>query len=459
MFWYNYRERPPPPLILPQEMPTETTKVNSTQIQEFLEEIKKPRKAKIPYYVEQQQKAAQEDEKKEIQKQKVQRARAKAKKIAQDKKKQIEFEKNQPKEEDDEEEEEFKEMDKKKFKEEIRNSMKLKIKPVIQTESENEFKLKIQNVQEIVEEKKDPSENVELYCNQKELPKYLEHFYFSSECLKKKMFRCENNIWSEFETQKNLELKELKISTFNVWFDRFYFSDRVNEIINILKSSSSHIICLQEVTAQFINLLAKNDWIQKECYISDYNGTCFNLYGLMTISTVPIESVSIHTFPTMQGRNAQILNLNIFNKKVSIANVHLESLNSRDLRETQLFLTQQFVQNSDFSIILGDFNFDSKRNYILEETPLENDVLKKYKLENYLDAWEFLNPNDPGFTFDSENNSNIEQFEQMRYDRILVKKSEEWKLESMELIGNRYISDEIPIYPSDHFGLVLTLSH
>jgi endonuclease/exonuclease/phosphatase family metal-dependent hydrolase len=450
MFWYNYRERPPPPLILPQEMPKETTKVNSAQIIEFLEEIKKPRKPKIPYYIQQQNKAAQEDEKKEIQKQKIQRARSKAKKIAQDKKKQIEFEKNQKEEE---------EIDKKKFKEEIRNSMKLKIKPVIQTESENEFKLKIQNVQEIVKEKKDPSDNVKLYSNQKELPKYLERFYFSSECFEKKMYKCENNIWSEFENQKNVELKELKISTFNVWFDRFYFVDRVNEIINILKSSNTHIICLQEVTPQFINLLARNDWIQKECYISDYNGSCFNMYGLMTISRIPIESVSIHSFPTMQGRNVQILNLNIFNKKVAIANVHLESLNSRDLRETQLFLTQQFIQNSEFSIILGDFNFDSKRNYILEETPLENDVLKKYKLDSYLDSWEILNPNDPGFTFDSENNSNIEQFEQMRYDRILVKKSNEWKMKSMEMIGTSYISDEIPIYPSDHFGLVLTLSH
>eukprot|EP01080_Neovahlkampfia_damariscottae_P005304 gene5304-8922_t len=463
MYWYSYKEKEPPKLILPQKMPENTSNVSSTQIENYLLELKKPRKERVPWFLQQQQKE-EEERKKEVRKQKIQRARAKAKKIAEQKKKQVEFDKTHPESQDssapEKDDEEMKEpKDKKKHIEDIKKSMKSAIQPVIQNERINEFKFSIttDEKEEKNQQENDPQKNKEIYKNQSELPNYLKNYYFKSEFQEKKILKFVKDSWVEQKTNDEIvNLKELTIMTFNVWFDRFYFKDRVSEIISILKSSSAHVVCLQEVIPQFIKILTEDDWIKKTCYISDSNGTNMRLYGLLTISTIPIESFTIQTLPTMQGRNCQISNLKINNKTIKIANVHLESLNSRDLRETQLFLIQNFLKN-DHSIILGDFNFDSNRNYNLEEKPLENDVLSKYGLEDYTDSWKELYPDNEGFTFDSENNSNIEQIERMRYDRIIVKKSKIWKLKEMKLIGDSYISDDIPIYPSDHFGLSLTI--
>ncbi len=81
-------------------------------------------------------------------------------------------------------------------------------------------------------------------------------------------------------------------------------------------------------------------------------------------------------------------------------------------------------------------------------------------------------PDARGYTFDSERNPMIKQYEQMRYDRVLYKfqtanstkdcnataSSVNIKPTSISLIGTEVIGqDDIgPLLPSDHFGLFAT---
>ena len=122
------------------------------------------------------------------------------------------------------------------------------------------------------------------------------------------------------------------------------------------------------------------------------------------------------------------------------------------------------------SILMGDFNFCSYRNYPRsEEThyrsrtgasdrPLENDSLTAI-LPHHRDVWAALHPTEKGYTFDSERNPLIAKYEQMRYDRVLSK-CINFAPVAIELIGTETIPSEDmslrKVHPSDHFGLLTT---
>ena len=84
----------------------------------------------------------------------------------------------------------------------------------------------------------------------------------------------------------------------------------------------------------------------------------------------------------------------------------------------------------------------------------------------------FLNPTDVGLTFDTKANPMISanQILQKRIDRFLIS-SHDFKVESINMVGTERIPEvmymkqkedgtelEPPVFPSDHFGLLLTIS-
>ncbi len=98
---------------------------------------------------------------------------------------------------------------------------------------------------------------------------------------------------------------------------------------------------------------------------------------------------------------------------------------------------------------------------------MENLSLAKY-LSGYDDVWVYLKndtPDDRGYTFDSEKNTMLlthgSGYEKMRYDRVLVKSLNAegvgWEANEIRLIGTQEIQPEV--FPSDHFGLVVSLAY
>jgi len=153
--------------------------------------------------------------------------------------------------------------------------------------------------------------------------------------------------------------------------------------------------------------------------------------------------------------------------------VHLESLNFAPQRKYQIKECakelERYERSSD-TMLMGDFNFCSYRNFDKYSKPLENDNLKNH-IPQYVDLWAQIHPERKGYTFDSERNPIIIKFERMRYDRIMHK-SQSFKAKDIFLYGTHTVKlsskkpeklkgegiphslllpDTIPL--SDHFGL------
>lgn len=85
-----------------------------------------------------------------------------------------------------------------------------------------------------------------------------------------------------------------------------------------------------------------------------------------------------------------------------------------------------------------------------------------------MDAWAELQPDNPGYTYDSKQNAMLTTRYRTRLDRVLAKLTD-WKLGSIEMVGQEAISgvtrtvavkgalEETPVLPSDHFGLHFTM--
>lgn len=210
----------------------------------------------------------------------------------------------------------------------------------------------------------------------------------------------------------------------------------------------------------FIKLLKESKLRKKGYYISDYNQVQFD-YGVLIISKFPPSEIKIYPMESRMGRCVMIANFLINETNLYIGTVHLESLMNHKKRRNQLKFIKSIMKNYSNSLLMGDFNFDSEKNYIPSTEPLENDNLKEIYPE-YIDVWSHLNPNDPGKTFDTTKNDLLSDHnhEVMRYDRIIMK-SECWVPQKIEMVGTSpFMVDEKSkknVHISDHFGLFLNI--
>jgi len=162
-------------------------------------------------------------------------------------------------------------------------------------------------------------------------------------------------------------------------------------------------------------------------------------------------------------------------RPLTVGTCHLESLDSQPFREAQLtaihnhFETRRNSSLPDdrMCFVVGDFNFDDERNFVIDHRPVENLFLER-TFHDYYDVWRELKPHDKGKTFDTSSNAMIFPFhslEIMRYDRIMFTRPRALPPAApvprpvvplqISMIGTEII-DEIrgnPVVLSDHFGL------
>jgi endonuclease/exonuclease/phosphatase family metal-dependent hydrolase len=208
----------------------------------------------------------------------------------------------------------------------------------------------------------------------------------------------------------------------------------------------------------------------------------------MLVRKTLLPTFTFHDFPTNMARKLLVANLNLeMGQSFQVGTVHLESLGNPDLRAQQLEISNRVLKAGSSAILCGDFNFCSYRNYSKRLQQLENTHLPT-RLPGYVDVWEEIYPAsvdrdrqlpstedirtgaassqadtivDAGFTFDSETNPMLQNYEQMRYDRIMLR-SRRWQAVDIQILGKDPIAFDskhgIPIaVPSDHYGLVTTL--
>jgi len=249
------------------------------------------------------------------------------------------------------------------------------------------------------------------------------------------------------------------------------------------------VICFQEVIPEIMPFLCEQQWIKSGYILSDYSGTTVDPYGvLILVKTSLRPSFNFIALPSRMGR--VLLTTEIYpnpedlDQNFMVATVHLESLSSHRTRVQQLTIAN-IALLSENSILCGDFNFCSYRNFDAP-LPLENDSLR-ITLPDYADVWELLHPESiqptegyqpptlrdirrgklvvpeipsAGYTFDSIANKMLQRdWERMRYDRIMIKNSSDWK--PLQIVGTEKIGLMdwgISLFPSDHFGLLATFT-
>lgn len=254
----------------------------------------------------------------------------------------------------------------------------------------------------------------------------------------------------------NVRASELRCLTFNVWFGEYFFEERCAALLELVEENKPDIVALQEVTTPFLERLLAHPYIQSNFIVSDCSGKTLNSYGVLLLSRYDLQNLRWYPLPGNMGRSTLIGDVMLNGTTLTIATVHLESHRiSAPVRAKQLSKIFPLLDQSSHALLMGDFNFCASWKE-------ENDQLPP----QYADAWNVLHPQDPGYTEDTDINImrlrvKREQ-KQVRFDRILLRSKGTagcWVPRSIELLGTSPI--QVPtadIFPSDHFGLMATLT-
>ncbi|KQK04076.1 tyrosyl-DNA phosphodiesterase 2 [Brachypodium distachyon] len=269
--------------------------------------------------------------------------------------------------------------------------------------------------------------------------------------------------------------KTIKIMTYNVWFrEDLELQRRMYALGNLIQHHSPDLICLQEVTPDIYLLLQNSDWWREyKCSLSR-EMAMERAYYCLQMSKLPVASFDCIPFSnSIMGRELCIADVNDGGVTMVLATSHLESPCPGPPRWDQMYSNERVAQAKESLKILGvhrnvifcgDMNWDDKGD---GPFPLP---------EGWVDAWAELKPGEDGWTYDTKANAMLSGNSklQKRLDRFVCKLAD-FKVDSIAMIGKEAIPGisylkvkkvrgvvrelELPVLPSDHFGLLLEITH
>lgn len=233
----------------------------------------------------------------------------------------------------------------------------------------------------------------------------------------------------------------LKIITWNICASPKLQEARYTQILTQTKESNPDICCFQECVPEFVGLMAMdNHWFDNY----DFSDLDFGPsgYGIVMLAKKYLEfQFKSYDLTTRMGRKLVIGT----NLDLTVGSIHLESLDSRETRLTQLEEIAELLKSfgSPSTVLCGDFNFCSKSNYLSNQDGLENLNLIKI-LPDYQDI-----QSDPTWI----SSKGVKSF---RFDRVLLK-SKHLKVCTVKLLGTNPLPGYAQTYPSDHRGIFVSL--
>eukprot|EP01083_Nonionella_stella_P149462 474826_1 len=291
--------------------------------------------------------------------------------------------------------------------------------------------------------------------------------------------------------QKDNDQSSLTYITWNVWFqEEIQVIERMKAIGNIIDKHKADIVCFQEITPLILDILQNGDWYRNNGYSSTILPSHGAFEGLryfnviMTRHEFVRDAIQFKYFKnTQMGRHLIVtpIQLKTNDKRiVYAATSHLESpVGTWAGGRKDKFSPQRKEQLAHSLQVLDDDKICSNKNVIFggdfnwcrPTKNAENDGdLNKLLHGPWTDCWHALHPNDKGYTYDAKANGMLSGYLQNRLDRIVYKKNGDLRLKSCQMIGREAIpnityvktfkrkkgnEDKIlPVFPSDHFGLV-----
>ncbi|ESR62991.1 hypothetical protein CICLE_v10014440mg [Citrus x clementina] len=268
----------------------------------------------------------------------------------------------------------------------------------------------------------------------------------------------------------------LKILSYNVWFrEDLEMHPRMKTIGDLIQLHSPDIICFQEITPNIYDILCKSSWWKGyRCSVpnemADSRG-----YFCMQLSKLPVKSFTCEPFKnSIMGRELCVAEVEVQEKKpLVVATSHLESPCPGPPTWDQMFSKERVEQAKEAINLLkknpnvifcGDMNWDDKLD---SKFPLP---------DGWVDAWTELRPGENGWTYDTKSNKMLSgnRTLQKRLDRFICS-LRDFKIVRIDMIGVEaipgllYVKEkkvrkemqklELPVLPSDHYGLLLTISN
>ncbi|KAM0875157.1 hypothetical protein ACQ4PT_014397 [Festuca glaucescens] len=275
------------------------------------------------------------------------------------------------------------------------------------------------------------------------------------------------------QLNSEMDNKIIKVMTYNVWFrEDLELSRRMKALGDLIHLHNPDLICFQEITPNIYQILQKSGWWQEyKCSLSDKIDIYMERrYFCMQMSKLDVNSFdSIPFGNSVMERELCKADTNVGGvTKLVLATSHLESPCGRD----QMYSKERAAQANESVRILDSFRnviFCGDMNWVAGDGqfPLPG---------GWVDAWDELKPGEDGWTYDTEANSMISGAPrlQARVDRFVCKLPD-FKIHAIEMIGKEAIPGlsysiekklrkgirklELPVLPSDHFGLVLSITH
>jgi endonuclease/exonuclease/phosphatase family metal-dependent hydrolase len=235
----------------------------------------------------------------------------------------------------------------------------------------------------------------------------------------------------------------MKLLTWNVYFGGHMFEERRDALVAELARMRPDVIALQEVTAEHVEALAELPGYASTFELSD--GFLAAGYGVAILARLPIVSMREFALPSDMGRTLLTVELAT---GITVATVHLESLDEATRRIEQFDLIHRRLASKDRVVLCGDFN--------LRPDDVEQAAIDRAD-PAWTDAWLALRFAEPGYTVDTDVNTMRYQLKdkrtQKRIDRVLLRGV---TARSIELVGTSPV-DVDGTFVSDHFGLLTNL--
>ncbi|KAG0496900.1 hypothetical protein HPP92_001591 [Vanilla planifolia] len=279
----------------------------------------------------------------------------------------------------------------------------------------------------------------------------------------------------QLNVESCLDQKVLKILSYNVWFhEDLEVYKRMEALGELINQHRPDFVCFQEVTANIYEIFQNSKWWKAyTCSVSPAMAT-ERPYFCMQMSKLAVESFNCSPFTnSIMGRELCLANIKPKScEALLVATTHLESPCPGPPKWDQMFSNERVSQAKESLAVLndspnvifaGDMNWDDKLDGAF---PL---------LDGWVDAWVVKRPGENGWTYDTKSNLMLSANRtlQKRLDRFLCK-LKDFKIDNVEMIGTEPIPDlfyckkkklrnklqelQLPVLPSDHYGLLLTMS-
>mmetsp|Transcript_98236 Transcript_98236/g.256596 ORF Transcript_98236/g.256596 Transcript_98236/m.256596 type:complete len:268 (+) Transcript_98236:85-888(+) len=240
----------------------------------------------------------------------------------------------------------------------------------------------------------------------------------------------------------------LRLLSFNIWFSQHEMQRRMHAIGDLIASTSPDLVALQEMTQDHWRVCLAHPAFKEFSWSQPERQGYYTLIGSRShFSSAPLR----RPFEaTLMGRDLLYATVEPPGLPLLVfATSHLESLDRAKVRREQMLEGFGRLGTAPDVVWCGDTNINEGKD---GPTSLPS---------GWQDAWTALRPQEGGYSFDVERNEMVPLFDgwavqnkaRIRYDRFWVK-SANYTLAAIEMLDEPI---DKQLWPSDHFGLLLTL--